>query len=100
MHAKRIHSRLWPRSAAMALRLGSGQALALPLVIVLAMLLSACGDSGGVDNGGNNGGGIPTATVDEFSTWTATRLSDDQAEPLDVDGLSPPTSDTTEPLVL
>jgi hypothetical protein len=74
--------------------------LSLPMLVMALALLSACGDGSGIDNGGNNDGAIPTATVDEFSKWAATRSPDDGAEPLVVDGLSPPTSDTVEPIVL
>ncbi len=68
----------------------------VPALVVALALLSACSDGGGTDNGG--GDGIPTATVDEFSAWAASRSSDDEAEPLNVDGLSPPTSDSVEPM--
>jgi hypothetical protein len=88
MTAMRIHTR--PRVLA----------LSLPMLLIALALLSACGDGGGIDNGGNSGGGIPTATVDEFSAWVASRAPDDASEPLVVDGLSPPVSDTTEPMVL
>jgi hypothetical protein len=72
----------------------------LGVALVVALLASACGSGGNYDDGGANDDGIPTATVDEFSTWVASRDADDTAEPLDVSRTQPPTSESAEPLPL
>jgi hypothetical protein len=75
----------------------------LGVALVAAWLASACGSGGTYDDGdgvGGNDNGIPTATVDEFSTWVASRDADDTAEPLDVSRTQPPTSESAEPLPL
>jgi hypothetical protein len=41
-----------------------------------------------------------TASVEAFSAYTASLAVDDAAEPLIVDGVEPPLSDTTEPVAV
>jgi ABC-type glycerol-3-phosphate transport system substrate-binding protein len=66
-----------------------------------AALLAACG--------GGSDGAVPvtapdtvpasaTASPATFTQYVAMQATDDQREPLAVDGLTPPTSDTAEPL--
>ncbi len=43
---------------------------------------------------------LPTATSMEFSQFVSKRVADDVAEPLDVEAVTPPTSETEEPIDL
>jgi hypothetical protein len=68
-------------------------------------LLSACGggDDGGSMNAGNPPGdnGVPAsamASPEAFSAYVGSLAADDRAEPLDVEQVVPPTSETAEPI--
>lgn len=70
----------------------------LPRTMALAALLAAgLAACGGKPDEGNT---IPTATVGDFSQWVGSRPADESAEPLDVEGVLPPTSETAEPVEL
>jgi hypothetical protein len=61
----------------------------LPLVLTL----SACG-------GGNHTVDpnlVPVATTTEFTNFVATRTPDEAADPIEVEDVVPPTSETDEP---
>jgi hypothetical protein len=67
----------------------------LPATALAAAALSVgCGGSPQVDEG------VPTDTTANFTQFVGTRAADEQAEPLAVDMVLPPTSETDEPLVL
>ncbi len=78
------------------------QAWRLAIAMTVVALLGACGSNGSNDDGGggNDAGGIPVASVDEFTAWAKSREEKDDIEPLDVDGLEPPTSDVAEATAL
>jgi hypothetical protein len=67
---------------------------AMAFAAILAAGLTACGGKP------NDSDSIPTATVGDFSQWVGSRPSDDGAEPLEVDTVLPPTSETAEPVSL
>ncbi len=77
---------------ARALRRALGSA-----ALVAAATLSACGG----DPAANEPEVIPSlpaATSLEFSQYVSKRLPDDTAEPLEVEAVSPPTSESEEPI--
>ncbi len=43
-------------------------------------------------------GGIPVATVVDYSNYVGSRSDDNTGEPLEVDDVMPPTSETAEPI--
>ena len=73
------------------------------LMTAAVALLTGCGGGGG--NGDTveapaGTQGVPasaTASPKAFSTYVASLPADDRAEPLDLDGVMPPTSETAEP---
>lgn len=58
------------------------------------VLLAACGG----DPSPVSGATIPTGSVVEFTGYVAAQPNDDRSEPVDVDGVLPPTSETAEPV--
>lgn len=73
------------------------------LIGAAVALLAGCGGGGG--NGDTveapvGTQGVPasaTASPKAFSSYVASLPADDRAEPLDLDGVMPPTSETAEP---
>lgn len=74
-------------------------------VIVVATLMAGCG--GGGNDGGdeppaaNPGGSVPDSATQSGAAFTAylvTLAPDDTGEPMNVSGLTPPVSDTDEPV--
>lgn len=57
--------------------------------------LSACGSSYDDDVSST---AIPVGTTAEFSGYVGSRAADDTGEPVDIDTLMPPTSETAEPI--
>lgn len=67
--------------------------------LAAAALLAACG--GGSDGPAAVADTVPasaTASPEAFTRYAASLPEDDRREPLRVDGLMPPTSETAEPL--
>ena len=60
---------------------------------IVATSLVACGGKPNADT-------IPTESASEFSAWVGSRSLDDVAEPRDLEGVAPPSSDTEEPIDL
>lgn len=58
------------------------------------VLLAACGG----DPLTGSAGLIPTNSVGEFSTYVGTQPADERSEPVDVEAVLPPTSETAEPV--
>lgn len=88
-------------------RTRTGPVRGLQWVALAATLgaLAACGGGGGYDDGGAPGGsgGVPpsaTASVTAFVQYLAALAMREAEEPLSVDGVTPPTSDTDEPVPL
>ncbi len=67
------------------------------MALATAALLTACGGGQGVDEEATTVPASATATPEVFTRYAAELPPDEQREPLNVDGLSPPTSETTEP---
>ena len=72
-------------------------------MLALLALLAGCGGSGGdgdIAEAPPEAQRVPasaTASVKAFTTYVASLPPDDRAEPLDLDGVTPPTSETAEP---
>lgn len=80
--------------------IAAGTALSM---LFAAALLAACGGGGGDDHSGDSA--LPetvpasaTASPEAFTQYLAARTDDEQREPIVVDDLVPPTSETAEPL--
>ena len=56
--------------------------------------LAGCGSS----NDDGAGAAIPVGSSTEFSTFVGSRTADDLSEPVDIETLLPPTSETAEPI--
>jgi hypothetical protein len=72
---------------------------ALPAALAVAGLLAACG--GGSDGLGAVADTVPasaTASPEAFTEYAAALPENDRREPLRLDGLVPPTSETAEPV--
>jgi hypothetical protein len=67
------------------------------LCVGVLVLLGACGSSSSHDVTPEP---IPVSSVEAFTTYAATQAADETAEPRDVEGLVPPTSETAEPAVV
>jgi hypothetical protein len=91
-----------PPRALAARRVLTAPAARLALVAALAAGLAACGGSGGGDTppvaDSNTVPATATASAEAFTGYAAGLAEDDRREPLNVDGLVPPTSETAEPL--
>ena len=75
----------------------------LCLAAAAAALLAACGGGGGPEDRQIEGVGVPasaTRDADSFSAYLVNVAEEDRAEPVLVDQLVPPTSETDEPLAL
>lgn len=76
------------------------RSMSLLLAVLAAFTLAACG--GGSDPVPNVGD-IPAAAVETptaYATYVGDLAPDDTAEPLSVEGVMPPTSETDEPAPL
>ncbi len=62
-------------------------------IVVLA--LAGCGSSDSNDPGSV---AIPVTSSADFTTFVGSRTGDDLSEPLDIETLMPPTSETAEPI--
>lgn len=62
------------------------------------LLLAGCGGGHGGDPVADRIPPSATASPEAFTQYLASLPADDGAEPLAVDGLEPPTSETAEPL--
>ena len=79
----------------------------LTLALLAALALSACGGSdesnADVPVVANDSGQVPasaTASAAAFSTYAAGLLASDSTEPMALEGMTPPVSDTDEPIAL
>lgn len=71
--------------------------LALSLALTAATLLAACSDSPVSDDLANGVPASATASPEAFTRYVAALPEDEQREPLNVEGLTPPTTETAEP---
>ena len=76
-----------------------------PLMAALAsaVLLAACGGSGSDDDEAAPSNTVPAsaqASAEAYTAFAAAQPEDDQREPLTLDGVVPPTSETAEPAPL
>ncbi len=70
----------------------------------LAAALAGCGDSGSdtvtVDNGPERVPASATVSASAYTAYVAGLPAADQREPVVVDGVTPPTSETAEPVAV
>lgn len=75
-----------------------------PLAVALALALAACGSNGGGDDAAAEAATqVPAsagANVATYVGYVGSLPADDEREPLGVDAVEPPTSDSEEPLAL
>jgi hypothetical protein len=75
------------------------RALASVAALSAVLMLSACGgDPAAVDPDAIPS--APAATSVEFSQFVSKRVADDAAEPMEVEAVVPPTSESEEPIDL
>ena len=70
------------------------------LMALTAAAVAACGGGGGDDSAIDPTGSVPPDAVGTgaaYADFVGRQTPDDQAEPLDVTGVLPPTSETDEP---
>lgn len=71
-------------------------------MLFAAALLTACGGGGGSNNSEDSGPEtVPAAAIaspEAFTQYLAARSDDERREPVAIDDLVPPTSETAEPL--
>lgn len=66
------------------------------LTLALLFTLAACGGGGSDARPGDDA--IPVASIDEFTAFVGARKADESSEPLSLEALMPPTSETAEPI--
>lgn len=80
------------------------QLTSIPLALLAGALLTACGGGGGGGGGGSADiDAVPayaTTTPEAFTTFTTSLPEEERIEPLTLDDIVPPTSETAEPAVL
>ncbi len=77
---------------------GPRWALGLAALATVAVLSGCGGDPAAADP--DIVPSLPTATSAEFTQFVSKRMADDGAEPLDVETVVPPTSESEEPIDL
>lgn len=75
----------------------------IPLALLAGALLTACGGGGGDGAASAGTDEVPTyatTTAEAFTTYTTSLPEEDRIEPLTLDSVVPPTSETAEPATL